>query len=245
MITGIILAAGKGTRFGSTDTNKVVSKVLNTPLVVYAVDVLTPFVDQLCVVVGHKAQSVKGALVGKRVEYALQRKRLGSGHAVKCALELILSNSKNVIIGYADAMALYKKSLVEKLIKQHTRNNATLTLVTSVVPEPGRLGRIVHNSTGKIVRNVEYRDASEEERAIKTVNIGFYCVDAQFLHENLPKLKKSPVSGEYYLTDLIGMCYELGGAICEVSTEYGEVGVGVNTKEDLQETEKLLKQRAR
>lgn len=243
MTIGIILAAGRGKRFGEKNVNKVAVPVGNKPIVAYGVEGIMPYVDMLYVVIGHESQSVISALKGFDVEFVTQTKRLGTGHAIKCALTAIGNDKKidTVLIGHGDAMALYEKSLYENMINTHKKTNSTLTLLTSTVTQPGKLGRIIHNKTGRVIGNVEYKDATDKEREIKTVNIAFYCVDYAFLKANINKIKKSKVSGEYYLTDLIELasCTERG--VSEVNVPFESVGLGVNTKEDLVVTESLLK----
>ncbi len=242
MTIGIILAAGRGKRFGAHRSNKVVVPIANKPLVVYGVEGMRHYVDKIYVVIGHESRSVTDALANYDVSFVTQRKRLGTGHAIKCALAQIKMNRlpSTVLIGHGDAMALYDGSLYGRMIHVHSTSKSVLTLLTSTVDDPGMLGRIIHDKEGRIIGNVEFKDANEQERAIKTVNIAFYCAEYDFLIKSVNKIKKSKVTGEYYLTDLIEMA-SVDGRISEVSVPFESVGLGVNTKEDLIVTQSLLK----
>ena len=124
MIIGVILAAGKGTRIKAKTANKVTLPFLNKPLILYSVELMEKVADKTFVVVGAFHESVKKVLAQKKVFFAYQKKRLGTGHAVKVALEEIVKKKikpEIVLVGYGDHTMFYKKENIKKLIALHQK----------------------------------------------------------------------------------------------------------------------------
>ena len=235
MISAIILAAGKGTRLNSRKVNKVTLPFLGKPMIAYAVETLMPVASEIIVVVGAFSESVKQALGKYSVVFAHQHKRLGTGHAAKVGLKAIKSNPSCVLIGYGDHMMFYSKQTVEELIQLHNDKKATVTLVSTLHKDPNSLawGRIIRNQQGDVQDIIEQKDATESQRNIQEINAGFYCFDYKFLKKYFPKLKKSSVTKEYYLTDMIKMAVALGKKVTALQVPFASVGIGVNRYEEL------------
>jgi bifunctional UDP-N-acetylglucosamine pyrophosphorylase / glucosamine-1-phosphate N-acetyltransferase len=242
-ITGIILAGGEGKRMNSHMVNKTALPFNGKPIIRYGFDVLQDVVDKTVVVVGAYSESVKKALHGINLVYAYQRKRMGTGHAVKVALTKC-DSPRYVIVGYADHMMFYKKKMVGELFNLHTKANATISLVSTIHENPNKIawGRIVRCSDGTVEKIVEQKDASEEEKSITEVNSGFYCFNFNFLKGNIDKINKSPVTGEYYLTDMIELARAQDKKVCAIKVPFKYVGIGINTKDQLMESQHLYKQ---
>jgi len=245
MVVGIILAAGKGKRFGAVGHNKTAEEYLGKPLVAWGVDLLGRTTDKQVVVVGAFEDSVRQA-VGNRdnVVFAIQRRRLGTGHALKVAVAEIKRQGwqpEAIILGYGDHLMKYKQETVEELISKRQETGAGVVLVTTEYSDPDSLrwGRIVRSENGKVEAIIEHKDATEEQRQICELNCGLYCFDYGFVENALGKLKKSPVSGEYYATDLVGLAGEAGYSVDAVKTDFSQVGFGANTQEELKKMEKL------
>lgn len=244
MIIGIILAAGKGTRLKSNERNKVTIPFLNKPLIVYSVELMEKVVDKVVVVIGAFHESVRDVLRQFRVNYAYQKKRLGTGHATAVGLEEIKKQgwqSTLVLVGYADHTMFYKQETVQELIVFHKKNKAAVSLLTFKYDNPNKIkyGRIIRNSKNYVVDIVEQKDATAEERAIKEVNPGFYCFDYSFLRKHIKKLVKSKISGEYYLTDMIKVAVSQRKKVIGLPVDFCQAGLGVNTVEELKESEKI------
>ncbi|MCS6956410.1 MAG: sugar phosphate nucleotidyltransferase [Patescibacteria group bacterium] len=245
MIIGIILAAGKGTRLKSKKTNKVTLPFLNKPLVLYAVDLMEKIAKKTIVVIGAFHQSVKEALKNKKVIYAYQKKRLGTGHAVKVALDKIDSlklKPNLILVGYGDHTMFYRKQDIEKLINEHLRNKAAMSLITTKSNENEKLhwGYIIRDKNNNVVDSVEYKDASDDiKRKINELNAGFYCFDFEFLKNNIKKIPKSLVSGEYYINSLVNIASKNNLKILGIEVPFSSVGIGVNTKEEFEESQKI------
>ncbi|NMB83884.1 NTP transferase domain-containing protein [Candidatus Roizmanbacteria bacterium] len=242
-IAGIILAGGKGTRAKSKDKNKVTLPFLNKPLIIYAVELMSGIVDPVIVVVGAFADSIKKVLKGYEVIYAHQKKRLGTGHATKVGLCRLSKRPapEAVLVGYGDHTMFYKKETVSELIRLHRKNKAVLSLITTRYDHPEKLrwGRIVRDEKNEIIDNVEDKDISEKQRTINELNAGFYCIDFDFLKQNISKIVKSPKSGEYYINYLVKIAVAQNKKIVGLEVPFDNVGIGINTTDELKESEKI------
>lgn len=239
-IGAIVLAAGKGTRLNSKIINKVMLPLCGRPMIGYTIDLLkktgfTPIV----VVVGFKREAVMDYFKN-RVLYVFQKKRLGTAHAASCALKILPNNVKDVLIVNGDDSYFYSPKLLKKLIRIHKERGADLTLLTVEKDNPTGLGRILRNKKREVVGIVEHKDASFAQRKIKEINPQCWFFKKSFLHEFLPKVKKSEVTGEYYLTDLVALAVGDGRKIETVRA--GKIPWrGVNTAEELNEARKMVK----
>lgn len=245
MIAGIILAAGKGTRFKSDGINKTASTIEEKPLVAYGVELYNGIVDTTYVVVGAYSQSVRSALQAFKVSYIEQNEQLGTGHAAKVATEFITNQQSEpelVLVGYGDHLMFYTQQIVRDMIATHKDRNAAITLVTADLQDPNKFkwGRIIRSKNGTVERIIEQKEASEKERAITESNAGFYVFDFHFLKENVAKLQKSPVAGEYYITDFIEIAVKKNFIVIPFSVDFRFVGPDVNTHEQLEETQQFL-----
>jgi bifunctional UDP-N-acetylglucosamine pyrophosphorylase / glucosamine-1-phosphate N-acetyltransferase len=214
--------------------------------VVYGVELFEQVADRIVVVVGAYASSVRQA-VGDRPEiiYAVQEEPMGTGHALKTAVDEMEKQNIDcdvVVVGYADHMMFYTPDVAQGLVAKLVSQKAKVALLTTSYTDPDILkwGRIVRDAHGAVQKIIEQKDASDAERQIQEVNPGFYCFDWEFLKENKNKLKKSPVSGEYYVTDFVQVAVEQGLKVVPEKVPFEKVGVGVNTREELEEDEKLI-----
>lgn len=242
-IGSIILAAGRGTRLNSKIINKVVYPFLGKPMILYGVDLLQNIADISVVVIGAYAESVKNVLKGrKKITLAYQTKRLGTGHAAKVGLKTLKKYSPTlVLIGYGDHMMFYKETTIRKLIDLHMKEQAAVTFITTYYHKPQGWGRIERDKTGEIVDIIEEKDSTSKQKEIKEVNAGFYCFDFTFLAKNLNHIKKSKVSGEYYLTDIVLQAFKKGEKVIGMPIRFREVGIGVNRHEELTGSQALFK----
>ncbi|MFA5136521.1 MAG: sugar phosphate nucleotidyltransferase [Patescibacteria group bacterium] len=241
-IAAIILAAGKGTRINLPNINKVAYIFRGKPIIRYGIDLLNPLVSKTVVVVGSHAQSVKDSLMGYDVVYAVQHEQLGTGHAVKVGMELLYDfKPSNILVGYGDHMMHYQQSSIKAMLDMHVNSKSALTLVVSKYNEIEKLGygRIVRNKDGNIVSIVEQNDADEKTRQIKEFNAGLYCFQSEFLKKYISRIVPSPVSKEYYLTDLVRLAIDAGEKVLPFYLPYHEVGIGINSRQDLEKSSKI------
>jgi bifunctional UDP-N-acetylglucosamine pyrophosphorylase/glucosamine-1-phosphate N-acetyltransferase len=247
MKIGIILAAGKGTRIKAKERNKVTLPFLNKPLILYSVELMEKIADKTVVVIGAFHQSVKEALKNKKVIYAYQKKRLGTGHAVKVVLQEIEKLNLNpglVLVGYGDHTMFYDKKDIDALIKLHQKEKAVMSIIT-VKHDNEKLhwGFVIRDKKNNIIDSIEFKDASDEiKKTVKELNAGFYCFDYQFLKKNIGKIKKSPVSKEYYINALIGIAAKQNLKVTGLCVPFSRVGIGINRWEELEESQKIYLQ---
>ena len=235
----IILAAGKGSRMKAKKVNKVVMHLADKPMILHTVELLQDLnIGNIIVVVGFAKESVMKLLDGG-VVFADQKKRLGTAHAVSVALKKINKDIKDVIVLNGDDSAFYSKKIINDLIRKHIEKKSAFTFLTIEKENPHGLGRVVRNKSESVVAVVEEKDATAKQREIKEVNPGCYVFSVEFLEKYLPKVKKSEITNEYYLTSLIGIGIENKEKIETVSAG-GLIWRGVNTKDELSEADKLL-----
>jgi len=240
-ITAIVLAAGHGERMKARQINKVVFPLGNKQMILHTIDLLENLaIKRTVVVVGFAKESVI-KILGSRAIFAEQKKRLGTAHAVLCALDKIPKNVKTVLVLNGDDSAFYKKETIEDLIKKHIESGASITFLTIVLADRSGLGRVVRDKEGKVIAIVEDRDTTAKQKKIKEINPGCYIFDLGFLHKNLRKIKKSKISGEYYLTALIDIAIKNNEKIETVRS--GKLSWrGINTMDELKEAEKMFLQ---
>lgn len=247
MIVGIILAGGRGKRFGSEESgvNKTAASLSGKPLVVYGVELFFKTTDKTVVVVGSMAETVKAAVGEYNVEWATQEKPLGTGDAVRAGVYRIKElgwKVKSVVVGYADHMMFYTPAAVKSLVDVQQKNDAVMGLLATEYQDPNKLawGRLIRSTNGDVERIVEQKNATEEEKNIKEVNPGFYCFDYKFLLEAVDKIKPNTVNGEYYITDLVEIAGDMGKKVVAVRVPFEEVGYGINTREELEADRKMM-----
>lgn len=234
----VVLAAGKGTRMGS-DLPKVVHEAAGKALVRWVVDALGEAgIREVIVVVGHRAELVEACLADTPgVSFAVQRHQRGTGDAVAAAAEAIRSRlgddrRRGVVIVCGDSPML-RPSSVRGLLERFQRTGAACLLGTAITPDPQGLGRIVRDPSGRFLRIVEQKDATEVERAIHEVNMSTYVFAAEDLLGALARLDNSNASGEYYLTDCPGILLADGRTVEAVPCLDPSETLSVNTPEQL------------
>jgi bifunctional UDP-N-acetylglucosamine pyrophosphorylase/glucosamine-1-phosphate N-acetyltransferase len=231
-ITPVILAAGQGTRMKS-DLPKVLHPVLGQPLVWHAVHTLQQITDvKPVVVVGHGAESVKQTL-DDSVQYAYQEQRLGTGHAVMQAVELLKGKTDYVLVSYADMPLLTAKTF-SKIVDTQLQHDGPITILTNIADDPRGFGRIIRDSNGNVQAIVEEHHCTPDQLQIRELNTSVYCIKADWLWPALERIPISP-KGEYYLTDLVAIAVSDGTSVQTVTiTDPVEV-IGINTRVHLAE----------
>ena len=232
-IATIILAAGKGTRMKS-DIVKVLHPLLGLPMLSYSIELSLSGIkaEKTIVVVGYQADRIQEMFKGIPIEFALQKEQLGTGHAVLQAIPFLKALSGSVLILCGD-VPLVKVETLHSFIDTYKENESTLSVLTAVVEEPFGYGRILRNPEGWLEKIVEEKDATEEERTIREINAGIFCVKAPFLKEGLREIGKENAQGEYYLTDLAEIAKK-NALRCSAHIVADRMEVmGINTRVDL------------
>ena len=222
MRNAIVLAAGKGTRMKS-DRSKVIHTIIDRPMLAYIIDALRAVsVQRIVVIVGYQAESIKEAFPD--VEFALQQPQLGTGHAVMQATQLKDEDGDTLIIN-GDGPCIQPETL-EKLFQ--TNQDASLTLLTSVLDDGAHYGRIVRDENEHVQAIVEAKDCTEEQKKICEINAGMYCFKNRDLFDNLDKLTTNNAQNEYYLTDLVKILANQGKVVKGLVVEDRDEVMGIN-----------------
>ena len=240
----VILAAGKGTRMNS-ELPKVLVPLNGKPIIKYLLDsVFASKIDSKpCVVVSpENKEIIEKALKEYNLEYLIQDKQLGTGHAVSCTRNYLSKDTKNVLVLYGDHPFLKSTSMIKFV---EAENNSLIITPTILSDYNGwhqnfyHWGRIVRGENNKVERIVEFKDSNEEEKLIREVNPGFMVFDYRWLFENIDKLKDDNKANEYYLTDLVKVAFQEGVEVKTINIEATEA-MGINSLDELKIAETLL-----
>ncbi len=236
----IILAAGKGTRMKSK-LPKVLHKVGGKPMLQHVINAAkSAGSTREVVVIGSGAELVKQTF--SDVEFVLQEEQLGTGHAVLCAKENFANSEGNVMILCGDT-PLFTGELLKNLIDAHEKFNAVATVLTAIMPDPKGYGRIIRADNVDFEKIVEDKDATPEQKKIREVNAGIYCFKIKSLFAALEKVTNENSQGEYYLPDVLEILRADGGKICAVIADDYRQTLGINSRIQLAEADKILRQR--
>ena len=241
----LVLAAGKGTRMES-DLPKVLHALRGQPLLAHVLDAarqLHP--DRTLCIVGHRADLVEAQIAPlyPEVEWVNQGEMLGTGHAVLQARETLRDFEGDILVTCGDAPLLTAQTL-DDLRKKRAQNDAVAAMLVGRLDQPGSYGRVVMDESGQVVEIVEAKDASPEILALPTVNAGTYCFRARDLWAQLERVGNNNKSGEYYLTDVIGLLREAGQTVVGELVTPREM-TGINTRAELAQLEAQLEDEAR
>ncbi len=239
-IAAVILAAGLGTRMKSGRA-KVLHEILGIPMVFYVLDAAQRISgDDIVLVIGNQAEKVKEMVTPRyQVYYALQAEQLGTGHAVQCAVPSIRDHVENVLILCGD-VPLVRHETLQWLVEDHMSAKRDVSILAVDMEDPSGYGRVVFDETGAVRGIVEQADATDEQKAIRTINTGIYCVRKPFLTRVLALLDTNNQQGELYLTDIIRIGHEKGRKIGALVSRNVEEFIGVNTREDLRKVTAIM-----
>ncbi|HEX5049433.1 MAG TPA: bifunctional UDP-N-acetylglucosamine diphosphorylase/glucosamine-1-phosphate N-acetyltransferase GlmU [Gammaproteobacteria bacterium] len=235
-VSVVILAAGQGKRMNSA-LPKVLQPLAGRPMLAHVLAsarALEP--AAIHVVYGHGGDAVKAAFPDADVQWALQAKQLGTGHAVRQALPSI-PDGHQVLVLLGDVPLVTKRTL-QRLVKDSAAGE--LALLTAVVEEPTGYGRVIRDEHGAVCRIVEEKDASDDERRVNEINTGLIAFEAGALRRYLARLDNDNAQGEYYLTDVIALAAADGtkilGTVIQSTTEV----LGINDRAQLAVAERTI-----
>lgn len=242
-IKAVILAAGKGTRMKS-NTPKVLHKIFEKPLLGYVLDNVKNIVNESFVIVGHHAEEVT-KYVQKEYENAktvLQTPQLGTGHAVSMVCPSLENFNGQVIILCGDTPLITEDTL-KNFIDYHNSNNSDLTVMSTIFENPANYGRIIRESDNSLKCIVEEKDATPEQKAVKEVNAGIYCLNWNKIKQAFCQLTSNNAQGEYYLTDIIEWGKKNSLNVNAYIMENNEEIYGINSRSNLATATKLMNTR--
>ncbi|MCE8521424.1 bifunctional UDP-N-acetylglucosamine diphosphorylase/glucosamine-1-phosphate N-acetyltransferase GlmU [Ruegeria pomeroyi] len=238
----VILAAGKGTRMNS-ELPKVLHPIAQVPMLVHAMRagaVLEP--ERTVIVAGHGAEAVRAAALDEDegATVVLQEEQLGTAHAVDQARAALEGFEGDVVVLYGDTPFLQPDTLERMLAARKTHG---LVILGFEAADPARYGRLVMQGDS-LERIVEFKDATETERAIRFCNSGLLACNAETLFGLIAAVGNDNASGEYYLTDVVEIARKQGLAVTAVACDEAQT-LGVNSRADLAAADAIFQERAR
>ena len=239
----IILAAGQGTRMNHPELPKVLLEANGRPIVSYVLDRLDGIgITDPVIVIGFRADKVREVLGDQR--YVVQETQNGTGSAVQLAEPELGTFDGGIYLIYGDCPCVSVETLRDLKAKLEADSNAAMIITTGQVNSPEeRYGRIIRAADGTVEQIVEFNDATPEQRQITEYNAGPYLVRSPWLFKALKRLQPSPVSGEYYLTDIVEFARADGFTVLAYQVPDQAEAQGVNTPEDLIRAEQILRTR--
>jgi len=228
----VILAAGQGTRMRS-DTHKVLHPIACKPLLMHLLDSVDRLgAEKRVVVVGKGRDQVELALKGRDVAIAHQSEQKGTAHAVQQARDALAGYEGAVLILYGDTPFVEPETLQRMLERLDGGGGPGVVVLASTPDDPLKYGRIILGEGDHIAKMVEYKDATEEERAVRLCNSGMMAVRAKDLFRWLDKVGNDNAAGEYYLPDVVNIAAAEGRDAVVIEGDPYETA-GVNSRAEL------------
>ena len=240
-MVAVILAAGKGTRMKSA-LPKVLHAVGGRPMLRHVMTAAEQAgAKRTIVVVGFGGDQVQ-AKIGAAAEYVLQAEQLGTGHAMMQVQPVLAGFSGTILLLCGDTPLLTDKTLLA-LVAAHQQSGAAATVLTAMPADATGYGRILRNESGQVLGIVEQKDATPEQKKIGEINTGIYCFEAAPLFAALAGLTCNNAQKEYYLTDVLAILAQAGQQVGAVEVADFQETLGINSRLQLAEAEKILRQR--
>jgi len=235
----VVLAAGQGTRMRSA-LPKVLHPLAGRPLLAHVLDTSHAIgADRICVVYGHGGERVRETMTAYGCMWVEQAVQRGTGHALMHAMPL-MQDMERVLVLYGDVPLIGADTLL-RLAGEAAGTD--LGVLTAILDDPTGYGRIVRDGGGRVLRNVEQRDATEAELEINEVNTGFLISDRARLDDWLSRIGNSNAQGEYYLTDVIGLAAADGVDVATSQPGSMEEVSGINDRAQLAALERYYQRR--
>ena len=258
-IKAVILAAGKGTRMKSETTPKVLHEIMGKTLLGYVLDNVKNITSEEFVIVGHHAQEVENFVKNnyENARTVLQTPQLGTGHAVSMVCP-DLENFDGLVLILCGDTPLIKEETLKEFVDFHTSNNSDITVMSTIFENPTNYGRIIRGgkcitdksqiSTEKTGLNpvegiVEEKDATPEQKAVKEVNAGIYCLNWAKVKGAFSQLTSNNAQGEYYLTDIISWGKSQKMNVNAYILQDSDEIYGINSRLNLAEAAKIMNKR--
>lgn len=243
-IKAVILAAGKGTRMKSETTPKVLHQIMGKTLLGYVLDNVKNFASEQFVIVGHHAQEVEDFVKTNytNAKTVLQTPQLGTGHAVSMVCPN-LENYDGLILILCGDTPLIKEETLKSFVDFHKSNNSDITVMSTIFDNPTNYGRIIRDTDNSLKCIVEEKDATPEQKAVKEVNAGIYCLNWGKVKSAFSQLKTNNAQGEYYLTDIISWGKEQVLKVNAFILDDSDEIYGINSRLNLATATKIMNRR--
>lgn len=240
-LAAVILAAGKGTRMNSK-LPKVLHTVCGGAMLSCVIDAATGAgVQKTVVVAGFGADQVARE-VGNKAEVVLQTEQLGTAHALAQSGSLLRDFPGCLLVLCGDTPLIEAGTLAE-LVEKHRSMRVAATVLTAEMEDPAGYGRVLRDEQGRVLKIVEQKDASEDEKLVREVNTGVYCFEGAGLFDALARITPANVQGEYYLTDIIDIYVKSGLTVGAVVLKNPMEVTGINDRAQLAEVEQYMRGR--
>lgn len=247
-LSTVLLAAGHGTRMNSK-RQKVLHEVGGKPMLLHGFEAAETVADLKPVVVVGAGESGARQLLGQRAQYAVQEKRLGTGHATLMARPLLENRADQVLVTYGD-MPLLQAQTLRRLADKQKDGGAVIAMLSVRGDRQSSFGRVLRGEDGRVVEIVEVAQArrrpdAERLLAIGELNAGVYCFDASWMWTRLTELpvRKARSGEEYYLTDMVALAVEEGRRVEAIVAEDADECLGAGTRLELASVERALRRR--
>jgi bifunctional UDP-N-acetylglucosamine pyrophosphorylase/glucosamine-1-phosphate N-acetyltransferase len=228
----VILAAGQGTRMRS-DTHKVLHPIAGKALLMHLLDSVAGLgAEKSVVVVGKGRDQVERALEGRSVSIAHQAEQNGTAHAVQQSKEALTGYDGAVLILYGDTPFVEADTLQRMLDRLDGEGGPGVVVLASTPDDPLKYGRIILGEGDHIAKMIEFKDATDEERAVRLCNSGMMAVRAADLFRWLDKVGNDNAAGEYYLPDVVNIAAAEGRDAVVIEADPYETA-GVNSRAEL------------
>ncbi len=228
-----------------SDIHKVLHPIASRPLLLHLLDRVDALgADKRVVVVGKGREQVEAAIAGRDVTVAIQAEQKGTGHAVQQAAEALQGYDGPVVILYGDTPFVEAETLRRMIDRLNGDGGPGVVVLASSPADPLKYGRIVLGQGDRIAKMVEYKDATEEERAVRLCNSGMMAVRAEDLFRWLAKVGNDNAAGEYYLPDIVNIAAAEGREAVVIEGDPYEAA-GVNSRAELAHLELEWQRRRR
>ena len=243
-IKAVILAAGKGTRMKSVTTPKVLHQIMGKTLLGYVLDSVKNFASEEFVIVGHHAEEVEKFVKENytNAKTTLQSPQLGTGHAVSMVCPMLKDYDGMVLILCGDTPLITEETL-KSFVDFHKTNNSDITVMSTIFENPTGYGRIIREDDSSLKCIVEEKDANSEQKAVKEVNAGIYCLNWGKIKDAFSQLKSNNAQGEYYLTDIIAWGKDKNFSVNAYVLEDSDQIYGINSRLNLAKASKMMNKR--
>ena len=246
--TAVILAAGQGTRMKSRMAkvlHRAGGKALVEHVIAAAKGIAPP--ERIFVVVGHQAEAVGAAARAAGVGSIHQTEQLGTGHAVMCGEDQLAGRGELLLVLNGDCPMIRTETL-RNLIALYRETGAGAAMITTDLEDPTGYGRIVRQANGDVEAGdvkaiVEHKAATAEQRAIREINVGFYCFNAAAFWKHVHEIRPDNPAREYYLTDMIAILLKAGHRVTALKAEDSSEMLGINNRVELAAVDGIMRER--
>lgn len=240
----VVLAAGEGTRMKSS-LPKVLHPICGRSMLGHVVAIADALsAAETVIVLAQETLAPIQRSLGARYRYTPQVERLGTGHALLQARDLLLGTADDVLVLFGDT-PLFRAETARALVEIRRTSEALVAMLSFRPDVPTGYGRVLRDAAGYVTGLVEERDATPTQRLIGECNSGMMCIQSAWLWEALPQVPRSPIKGEYYLTDLVGLAVGASGPGAVVAIEATDQyeALGVNDRLQLAQADAVMRRR--